>query len=211
MSAVQLNQRNPKGVVKVSTVPLSSERVDTALYMVGWSGCHSEGLLIAGVVWSKVNDLPASICCWSRNRGDHLAVLVDDVGLQRGLDRGRAVVLHLGLDRHGAGRARVGGQRGGGDPGAVPGHVQRVGDHDEHVSVKTALEGVIAGDGRDLRVPVVVQANRHHVVAGLDGGGDVDGEPVVAADVLADLLAVDVDLRLIERRLEFERHVLARP
>ena len=89
--------------------------------------------------------------------------------------------------------------------------MQRVSDHDEHVSVKTALENVITGDGWELGVPVVVEANRHHVVTALDGGCDVDGEPVVAADVLADLLAVEVDLRLIERRLEFKSHVFARP
>ena len=65
--------------------------------------------------------------------------------------------------------------------------------------------------GGSLRVPVVVQSNSHDVVAGLDGGGDVDRESVVAADVLSDLLAVDVDLRLIERGLELERHALARP
>ena len=71
------------------------------------------------------------------------------------------------------------------------------------------LEGVIARDGRELRVPVVVQADGHHVVAGLDGGSHVDGEPVVAAHVLSDLLAVDVDLRLVERGLELQEDALA--
>ncbi len=71
---------------------MSSDRYDSALYSVGWSGCQSDGLLIAGVVWSKVTVLPASICLLRRDGGDHLAVLVDDVGLQRGVDGGGAVM-----------------------------------------------------------------------------------------------------------------------
>ena len=46
-----------------STIPVASERWDSARYIVGWSGCQSAGLLIAGVVWSNVTVLPASICC----------------------------------------------------------------------------------------------------------------------------------------------------
>ena len=42
---------------------MASERWDSARYIVGWSGCQSAGLLIAGVVWSNVTVLPASICC----------------------------------------------------------------------------------------------------------------------------------------------------
>ena len=61
--ADQLNHRNPNGVEKVSTVPVASERYETALYMVGWSGCHSDRLVMAGVVWSNVKVFPASICC----------------------------------------------------------------------------------------------------------------------------------------------------
>jgi hypothetical protein len=69
-------------------------------------------------------------------------------------------------------RARIRRQRERGDPGAIPGGVQRVGDHDVDVATKTTLEGVVARDGRDLSIPVVVQTDRDDVVAGLDGGGD---------------------------------------
>src|SRR4029079_7468034 len=61
--ADQLNQRNPKGVVNSSTIPVASERCERAVCIVGWSGCQSRGLLSAAVVWSKVTVLPASICC----------------------------------------------------------------------------------------------------------------------------------------------------
>src|SRR4029079_14259146 len=61
--ADQVNQRNPNGVVNSSTIPEASERWDRARYIVGWSGCQSPGLLTAGVVWSNVTVLPASICC----------------------------------------------------------------------------------------------------------------------------------------------------
>jgi hypothetical protein len=166
---------------------------------------------MAGVVWSNVTVAPAAICCCDRNGGDHLAAAVHDVGLQRGTDGSRAAVLHFRLDLHGTGRARIRRQRGRRDPGAVPGDVQRIRNHDVYISIDAALKGVIARQRRKLRIPLVVQANRHHVVAGRHGGGNVDRKSVVAADVLADLLAVEVDLRLIERCLELEKHALARP
>src|SRR5205814_9481683 len=108
--------------------------------------------------------------------------LVDDVRLQRRGDGGRAVVLHLGLDRDGAGGTRVRRQGGRRDPGAVPGDAQRIGDDYEHVAVDATLEGVITRQQRQLRVPLVVQSDRDDVVTGLDRRGDVDRKPVVPAD-----------------------------
>ena len=70
---------------------------------------------------------------------------------------------------------------------------------------------MVAAARRKLRIPIVVQPHRHDVVAHDEVGGDIVRKSSVTAEVLTDSLAVDVNLRVLKRRLELQKHPLASP
>ena len=113
----------------------------------------------------------------------------------RRLDRRGAVVDHLG--------ARADARVALGQPRRVQAdarravrraQVDRVGLDEPHVAVEAAVEREVGIERRDVGVVPVVDAHRHHVVAGADGVGHVERERGVAAHVAADGLPVHPDL-----------------
>jgi len=140
--------------------------------------------------------------------GDGAAIGVEEVGLEdAGFGIG-AVIAELGLDIDGGG---LGGDFGGGHEGAVPGDVEGVGEDEADVAVDAAAEDVFAGAGGELGVPEVVDADGDDVVAGGDGGGDIQGKASVAAAVDADGAAVEGDFGDLKGAIEFQGDTFAGP
>ncbi|CDD29367.1 unknown [Firmicutes bacterium CAG:94] len=117
-------------------------------------------------------------------------------------------VLHLGLHLH---QRPLPGGLGRGHPDALPGHPHRVGDKQAHVPVDAAVEHVLPGPGRLAGIPQVVHPHEHQVLPGAQQLGHIHRKGGVAALVAAGQLAVDVDLRRLESRLELQGHPLAKP
>ena len=123
---------------------------------MGWSGCHSDGLVTAGVVWSNVTVAPAAICCWDEMVVTTLPVLSTMSVFSVALTAAErlfctSVLISTVLDEPEV-VARVGVVT------QVPYQVMCSGSvmTIKHVAIEAALEGMIAREGR-IAHSVVVQ------------------------------------------------------
>src|SRR5882757_4261326 len=89
--------------------------------------------------------------------------------------------------------------------------MQRIGHNQIYIAVESAAKGVIARAWRELRVPIIVQPHCHDIVTDDQIGADVVRKSGVTAEMLANQLTVDINLRVLKRRLEFQKHPLTRP
>ncbi len=169
-----------------------------------WIG-NGRGGLVESVRRSSRNGLRRG------DGSDDVAVRIQNVRQHCAGNICRVVVVDFRLDVHRAGSPRRSGERWRRHPSAVPGDMQRIGHDQVHIAVDAADERVVASARRLLRIPIIVQPHRYHVVTDHKVGADVIGKSGVTAQMLADQLSVDVHLRILKRRLEFQKHPLACP
>ena len=142
------------------------------------------------------------------NAGNRLSLGIDNNSLEHTGFRGRALIANFGLHIH---RAGLPGNLRRADKRAIPSDVQRAGRDQSHVAINAAAENVFTRARGELRIPTIVEAHSHQVVAGLGRASDVEREPSVAALVFAQAPAVDKDLRVLKRALKFKEQLFAGP